>query len=338
MKKTIAGISNVGRKVDRYLSNLWSYLVMIWLFLDFSGDVLFSSMSLEEVLIEAIVLVGLLLLGARVISIGTAERKALFINTTPGSIDQAFYPNKTMPTLRSVHDKLESMLAIQDDLNKVVHPQWSTQGYNWEDAIVIEAVELFDHLPWKWWKNTFGKTEGIDWEQVKLEAVDIWHFMLSRILETENDPGSSVEIAKYIKEGPSVQQLSAAERVQEVRDRARIFINEVSQENVNTDNPWCTTYLYTYLELLSALGMSFDELYVTYIAKTQLNRLRWANGYGSTYIKTWNGQEDNVWLMDYVKTLDSDSQDFQEKVYEGLVLQYAKVVETDSLEKCNGLQ
>jgi len=85
-----------------------------------------------------------------------------------------------------------------------------------------------------------------------------------------------------------------------------------------------------------SLGMTLDDLYVLYIAKTQLNRLRWANGYGTDYIKIWDGEEDNVWLMKHVETLDVDSPTFLEEVFDGLQTRYAQIKEKATMEKCNG--
>ena len=42
-------------------------------------------------------------------------------------------------------------------------------------AIITEACELNDACNWKWWKNK----KDIDWNNVKEEVVDLWHFLLS---------------------------------------------------------------------------------------------------------------------------------------------------------------
>ena len=69
------------------------------------------------------------------------------------------------------------MLALQDDINQQVHPQWRQQGFAWYRAIWVECAELLDHYGWKWWKH-----QDADIEQVKLELIDIWHFGLSILL------------------------------------------------------------------------------------------------------------------------------------------------------------
>ena len=51
-------------------------------------------------------------------------------------------------------------------------------------------------------------------------------------------------------------------------------------------------------DLMVAADMSFDELYVGYIGKNVLNFFRQDHGYkDGTYIKVWNGKEDNEHLV-----------------------------------------
>lgn len=49
-----------------------------------------------------------------------------------------------------------------------------------------------------------------------------------------------------------------------------------------------------FIGAMHKLDLSWSELYTTYVAKNVLNLFRQANGYKQgTYIKTWNGREDN---------------------------------------------
>ena len=38
-----------------------------------------------------------------------------------------------------------------------------------------------------------------------------------------------------------------------------------------------------------------------YLGKAALNRFRWSNGYGSEYIKGWDGREDNEYLSEIIE-------------------------------------
>ena len=67
------------------------------------------------------------------------------------------------------------------------------------------------------------------------------------------------------------------------------------------------------------LDMAFDELYEIYVGKNVLNMFRQDHGYkDGSYIKIWQGREDNEHLADIMKTLDSDSVTFKDDVYAAL--------------------
>ena len=55
----------------------------------------------------------------------------------------------------------------------------------------------------------------------------------------------------------------------------------------------------TFFRLCEKLGLGFDELYSLYIGKNILNIFRQDHGYkDGTYIKVWNGKEDNVVMQE----------------------------------------
>ena len=63
------------------------------------------------------------------------------------------------------------------------------------------------------------------------------------------------------------------------------------------------------------------------IGKNVLNFFRQDNGYkDGTYVKTWNGREDNEHLVDLVSPLDSDAADFADQVYRALEGRYRELV------------
>jgi hypothetical protein len=56
--------------------------------------------------------------------------------------------------------------------------------------------------------------------------------------------------------------------------------------------------------------LTWNVLYELYIAKNVLNMFRQANGYkDGTYVKIWDGLEDNVILMDIIKDNPAASAD-----------------------------
>src|SRR5690606_33861732 len=77
-------------------------------------------------------------------------------------------------------EEVQTLLAMQDELNTYVHPEWKKQNFDWSFAIIDEVREIREHLGWKWWKEGYqvGLTEA-NRKQVQLEVIDILHFVLS---------------------------------------------------------------------------------------------------------------------------------------------------------------
>ena len=79
-------------------------------------------------------------------------------------------------TLPELH--LEAMLKMQDEMNSKVNPDWVNANNNWCRAIQVEGVEAIEHHGWKWWKK-----QECDMAQLRMELVDIWHFILSAAIQ-----------------------------------------------------------------------------------------------------------------------------------------------------------
>jgi hypothetical protein len=74
---------------------------------------------------------------------------------------------------------------------------------------------------------------------------------------------------------------------------------------------------------MALIEMDFDSLYRTYVGKNVLNFFRQDHGYkDGSYIKVWQGREDNEHLVEVLADLDSGSPDFREQVYQGLGRRY----------------
>ena len=80
-------------------------------------------------------------------------------------------------------EQISHMLEMQDELNCLIHPEWKTQGFEWNIAALAELVEIKEWLGWKWWKK--GYKQGLNEsniKQVQIEVIDILHFWLSEEL------------------------------------------------------------------------------------------------------------------------------------------------------------
>jgi hypothetical protein len=194
------------------------------------------------------------------------------------------------------------MLTLQDDMNRRVHPDWRAQGYDWYRAIWLESAELMDHYGWKWWKK-----QDRDIAQVELELVDIWHFGLSDLLAHEPDLNAIADrlvpiLASARSEGDFPQQLEA-------------FALAVLQTKAFDAQ--------RFAQLLACLEMPFEKLFRSYVGKNVLNFFRQDHGYKiGTYVKIWDGREDNEHLVEVIAELDSANAQFQEHLYLALKQRY----------------
>ena len=78
--------------------------------------------------------------------------------------------------------------------------------------------------------------------------------------------------------------------------------------------------------LMRACDLSADALYRHYVGKNVLNFFRQDHGYkDGTYVKEWQGREDNEHLSELLESLDTAAAGFPEAVYEALASRYADV-------------
>lgn len=201
---------------------------------------------------------------------------------------------------------LENMLAMQHSMNTRVHEHWIEQDFAWYRAIWIECGELVEHYGYKWWKK-----QEPDMEQVRLEVIDIWHFGLSALFapgkpQEELARDIAAEVADYRPQGLDVRE--ATEALAEHALRTRSF---------SPARFW---------ELMLASGLDFDGLYAAYVGKNVLNFFRQDHGYkDGSYIKTWDGREDNEHLVELIGPLDKSAPDFAERVYDALQSRYREL-------------
>ena len=198
---------------------------------------------------------------------------------------------------------VQTMLDLQDKMNTKVHPKWREQGYEWYRAAWIECAELMDHAGYKWWKHAEP-----DIEQIQLEVVDIWHFGMSALLVDSTDTD--------ILAADIVTDLSAGSEV----SLTLLEASEALASACITSKSFSTT---AFLTLMRASDLSFDQLYRMYVGKNVLNFFRQDNGYkDGSYIKVWDGREDNEHLSDILSQLDASDAGFADAVYAGLKAAY----------------
>ncbi len=198
--------------------------------------------------------------------------------------------------------KLLVMLQMQDAMNARVNPNWREADNPWYRAIWTECAEMLDHYGWKWWKH-----QSPDLPQVQLELVDIMHFAMSDYLLREANVDA---VATRIE-----TELSAPTHNNDLRAAIESMAATTIEQKSMCFNDFAN--------IMRLVELDFDHLYRMYIGKNVLNFFRQDHGYqDGSYLKVWNGQEDNEHLAELLDQLDSTDQNFRDAVYQGLEKRY----------------
>lgn len=196
-------------------------------------------------------------------------------------------------------EEIQTLLAMQDELNTYIHPEWKTQNFDWSFAIIDEVREIREHLGWKWWKKGYqcGITED-NRKQVQLEVIDILHFVLSLALEAGTEPE---RVRAWISQSYGTYMVT------DMVPACTNMIFLVSSESADYFEGWN--------DMACIAGLTKEEVLETYIHKYILNKFRQDHGYkNGTYCKSWKSEivvgdttaaiykEDNEVLADLVQS------------------------------------
>lgn len=224
-------------------------------------------------------------------------------------------------------NRILQMLELQQTLND------ATNGKNWEEGmtkngkkidwrrcIYLEAAELIESYPWKHWKNIDASP---DYENIKIEIVDIWHFVMSealRLYKIENR-GSIADIATAISNMKGFDAFLQNAKSEQLDSYAEIaLVEDMIKVLFCSDDIDALTV--SFLTMASKLNLKLPELYTLYIGKNILNKFRQDHGYKEgTYIKEWQGKEDNVVMQEILKNRNNIT---PEALYKALEEAYPK--------------
>ena len=225
-------------------------------------------------------------------------------------------------------NRVLQMLELQQELND------ATNGLNWEKGITkngkkidwrrciyLESAELIDSYPWKHWKNIDASP---DYENIKIEIVDIWHFVMSEALRLYkiDNLGTIVDIATMVTKMDGFKSFQEEEKSEALDTYQEIALVE-DMMKVLFCNSDINALIVSFLTMSSKLNLKLPELYRLYVGKNILNKFRQDNGYKEgSYIKIWNGQEDNL-VMQTILTTKSDIT--PSELYQTLEEAYSKV-------------
>lgn len=207
---------------------------------------------------------------------------------------------------------LLEMLELQERMNRRIDPAWLSAGHAFLRAVLVEAVEGLEHYGWKWWKR-----QDANLEQLRIELVDIWHFLLSH----------------YLVAADGIQPRAAERIASEWQGSARIWFDGADYDLSRLD-------LRGKLELLAALsavrkaslplfsalledcGIDAERLYRDYVSKNVLNHFRQDNGYKTgAYKKMWQDREDNEHMAEILARL-APSAGLADELYRELERKY----------------
>lgn len=229
-------------------------------------------------------------------------------------------------------EQMLSMLKLQEEMNAMVNLDWRNAGYNWARAIMVEAVEAIEHHGWKWWKK-----QEPDMPQLQMELVDIWHFMLSlamtrsRLCRMKDIAASLTQEISDIQKYPTRMFFHGRLYAPDcsLLDTLQVMAGIGAGGDMD---------IHVFSQAMEKAGMSWNDLYVSYIGKNCLNRFRQMNGYKTgTYIKDWSCVplskslkdvrtiEDNDHLHDLIQESDISMPDLFEQLMNGLQARYDAV-------------
>lgn len=208
--------------------------------------------------------------------------------------------------------QLAAMLELQERMNRKINPAWREAGYEFLRAVLVEAVEALEHYGWKWWKR-----QDSNLEQLRIELVDIWHFLLSHYLVAARGDAraAAARIAADWRAGAPVAFEGAAydPAALDLRRKLELLAGLAAARR---------PCLPLFAALLEECGMGAERLYRDYVSKNVLNHFRIDNGYKSgSYVKIWQGREDNEHLAEILARL-APSPGLADELYRELERKY----------------
>ena len=200
------------------------------------------------------------------------------------------------------------MLKLQQQLNDATNGEGWEKGMtkngkviDWKRCTYLECAELIESYPWKHWKNIDAQP---DYANIQIEAVDIWHFIMSQGLQDYKIKklGSIETLAEEIRKLPNFSRFTAEitateknyyEQIEEVEALMKTLFCEDSTEKL----------MQAFINVAIQSGLNLDKLYTLYVGKNILNQFRQDHGYKEgSYIKIWNNEEDNVTMQSILST------------------------------------
>jgi len=198
-------------------------------------------------------------------------------------------------------DKILLMLQLQAQLNDSTNGEEWTKGVtkngktiNWNRCIYMECAEMVDSFSWKHWKSI---NQEPDWDNLQIEVVDVWHFIMSLAIEnySKEMKGGIEDLALNISQLESFDIIDTDIKSFESQEVVITKVENIIRLSLEQDSLDLELLISEFFDLVVMSGLDLQTLYRVYVGKNILNQFRQENGYkDGSYIKIWNGEEDNV--------------------------------------------
>ena len=223
-------------------------------------------------------------------------------------------------------DKLLLMFQLQSELNESTNGATWIKGItknkkviNWRRCIYMECAEMIDSFSWKHWKNI---NQEPDWANLQIEVVDVWHFIISLAIEdyAKTLRGTVDTLALNVIESPAFTKVSKKSSTYASQDAIIAKVEELMRLTLAKEELDLEALFENFFDLTLMSGLDLESLYKLYVGKNILNQFRQDHGYKEgTYIKVWNGQEDNVMMK---KIWEEEADITPDKLYRKLAKTY----------------
>jgi len=203
--------------------------------------------------------------------------------------------------MKDIKERLVEHFYIQDNLNRfLVGENWKEEipSYKILSAILSEIGELIDSTGFKWWTK-----QEINMDNIKVEIVDIWHFLLSWFLKHNKDEKWVIEgiVDNMIKMHEDTLIYNAylgVNKFEVLIDDLIEFIYWLKKEDKN--------YMFeafdSFSTIIADMDIPLDEFDELYRKKVEINKQRKKRGYDKDSSKKYvNGKEDNELLFKQLK-------------------------------------
>ena len=228
-------------------------------------------------------------------------------------------------------DKILLMLQLQLQLNDATNGEKWREGFtktgnviNWRRCIYMECAEMIDSFSWKHWKNL---NQAPDWENLQIEVVDVWHFIISLALEeyAKQMRGELEDLALCVEALSNFSALYNKNVHHGAQDEVIAKVENIMLLVLQKEPVAIEELVGEFFDLVLLSGLDLDTLYRLYVGKNILNQFRQDHGYkDGSYIKEWDGEEDNVVMK---RLWDEDADMKPEILYKKMAKIYLALTE-----------